>query len=96
MRMTIQCKDIEHLAGLSRISVSDAEIEGLRHDLEEILAYVSEIKNVATGEIMSTVGEVRNVLRDDENPHEVGKYREDLLTALPSREGNRALVKKIL
>lgn len=94
--MIIQRKDIEHLAELSRMSVSNTEIEGLRHDLEEILAYVSEIKDVTTEEIASTVGEIRNVLRDDENPHEVGKYSEDLLAALPSREGNRALVKKIL
>ncbi|MHB1118018.1 MAG: Asp-tRNA(Asn)/Glu-tRNA(Gln) amidotransferase subunit GatC [Minisyncoccota bacterium] len=94
--MVIELKDVEHLAGLARIAVSDNEKEVLRHDLEEILAYVSEIKDVATELGESAVGELRNVMRADENQHEPGVFSEDLLAAAPAREGNRVFVKKIL
>lgn len=94
--MSIGREDIEHLAKLSRIAISDKEIESLRNDLEEILAYVSEIKNVTTGEIVPAIGEHRNVLRIDGEPHKPEAYRESLLEALPVREGDRAKVKKIL
>jgi aspartyl-tRNA(Asn)/glutamyl-tRNA(Gln) amidotransferase subunit C len=94
--MAIEIKDVEHLLGLARIAVSDSEKEVLRHDLEEILAYVSEIKEVATEVGESAVSELHNVLRADGNPHEGGMFTEDLLSAAPSREGNRVFVKKIL
>ena len=94
--MAIELKDIEHLSGLARISVSDNEKEALRHDLEEILGYVSQIKN-ATGKLGTPMaGDLRNVLRDDSNPHSAGLHTEDLLSAAPAREGDRLLVKKIL
>lgn len=94
--MAIEIKDVEHLAGLARIKVSDSEKEVLRHDLEEILAYVSEIKEVAAEAGESAVGELHNVLRADSDPHEGGMFSEDLLSAAPTREGNRIFVKKIL
>ena len=56
--MAIELKDVEHLAGLARIAVSDSEKEVLRHDLEEILAYVSEIKDVAAELGEPAVGEL--------------------------------------
>ncbi len=94
--MVIELKDVEHLAGLARISISDSEKELLRHDLEEILAYVSHVKDVATSIGVPAVAELRNVMRADENPHEAGIFTEALLSATPAREGNRLLVKKIL
>lgn len=94
--MAIELKDVEHLSGLARISVSENEKEVLRHDLEEILAYVSKIKDAA-GELGTPVaGDLRNVFREDVNPHEAGLHTEDLLSAAPARDGDRLLVKKIL
>lgn len=94
--MAIELKDVEHLAGLARIAVSDNEKEILRHDLEEILAYVSQVKEVAAEMPLSSAGELRNVMREDGVPHEAGKYTEDILSQAPAREGNRLSVKKIL
>lgn len=103
--MAIELKDVEHLAGLARIAVSDSEKELLRHDLEEILAYVSQVTEVAesagsrldAAELGApTAGELRNVMRVDGTPHEPGMFTEDILKQAPSREGNRILVKKIL
>lgn len=94
--MTIELKDVEHLAGLARIAISDSEKEALRNDLEEILAYVSQVKEVATGALVSEVGELYNVLRSDEDPHESGIFTEPLLDAAPLRKGDHLVVKKIL
>ena len=94
--MAIELKDVEHLLGLARITVSDSEKELLRHDLEEILAYVSQVKDVTAELFVPTAGELRNVMREDENPHESGIFTEDILKQAPARDGNRISVKKIL
>ncbi len=94
--MAIELKDVEHLAGLARISISDSEKELLRHDLEEILSYVSNIKEVTAEIPTPAAGELCNVLRIDAEPHESGIFTEALLSAAPARQGNRVVVKKIL
>ncbi len=94
--MAVELKDVEHLAGLARIAVSDTEKEVLRHDLEEILAYVSQIKQVESEKLKVESGDLRNVMREDGEPHEPGMFTEDLLAQAPAREGNRISVKKIL
>ena len=94
--MAIELKDIEHLAGLARIAVSDNEKKTLQHDLEDILAYVSQISNEGYDIGMPEVGEPRNVMRADDEPHESGMFTEDILAQAPVRDGNRVFVKKIL
>lgn len=94
--MAIEMKDVEHLAGLARIAVSDSEKELLQHDLKEILAYVSQIKEVQSEKLKVESRELRNVMREDSTPHESGIFTEEILKQAPSREGNRVFVKKIL
>ena len=94
--MAIELKDVERLAGLARIAVSGTEKEILRHDLEEILAYVSQVTKVVADIGEPVAGELRNVMREDGAPHESGIFTEDILKQAPGREGNRILVKKIL
>ena len=94
--MAIEIKDVEHLAGLARITISDKEKEVLRHDLEGILDYVSKVKEVVPEMSAPKAGKLRNVLREDKNPHEDRMFTEDLLNAAPTREGDHIFVKKIL
>ena len=94
--MAIEIKDIEHLAGLARIVISGAEKESLRHDLGEILAYVSQIKEVSAELPPVKAGELHNIMRDDSDPHESRLFTEELIAAAPARDGDRILVKKIL
>ena len=94
--MTIELKDVEHLAGLARIAVSDSEKEVLRHDLEEILDYVSQVTKVTADLVAPAVGELRNVMREDGEPHEAGLYTEEILKQAPMRDENRIFVKKIM
>lgn len=96
--MAIELKEVEHLAALARIAVSNEEKEILQHDLEEILAYVSQVKEAGQKELVAQKGqeELRNIMRDDRNPHTPGLFTETLLSAAFARENDRILVKKIL
>ncbi|HAS84931.1 MAG TPA: Asp-tRNA(Asn)/Glu-tRNA(Gln) amidotransferase GatCAB subunit C [Candidatus Yonathbacteria bacterium] len=94
--MAIELKDVEHLAGLARIAISNEEKKILQHDLEEILAYVSQVTKVTAEFGAPTVGELHNVMREDTEPHAGGMFTEDILNQAPAREGNRISVKKIL
>jgi aspartyl-tRNA(Asn)/glutamyl-tRNA(Gln) amidotransferase subunit C len=90
-------EDIEHLAKLARISVSDTEAGALAENITSILGYVSEIEAIAgTQQTEKKVGALHNVMRKDEDPHEGGLYTEDLLALAPHRHGQYIEVKKIL
>lgn len=94
--MSIEIKDVEHLANLARIEISDSEKEDLKNDLEEILSFVSQIKEASVETVTPEIGEHYNVMRADENPHEAGIFSEDLLSSAPSRKEHHIVVKKIL
>ena len=90
-------EDVEHLAKLSRIAIKGEEADSLAKDITSILEYVSEIEEITGNqEIEKKVGALFNVLREDEDPHEPGKYTEDLLNLAPDRDGQYVRVKKIL
>ncbi len=90
-------EDIEHLAKLSRIAVTEEEAQALASDISSILGYVSEIEN-ATADTKGEkkVGALYNVMREDGEPHEASLYTEDLLNNAPVRQGQYIKVKKIL
>lgn len=93
----ISREEIEKLAALSRIDISEDEKKKLGTDIESILGYVSEIQNVvAQTETVAEKLPVRNVMRKDDEPHETGAYTNGLLNEAPARDGNYVRVKKIL
>lgn len=96
MEAKITKEDIDSLAALSKLSLTSEERDRLVPEIESIVAYVSEIGAVA-GELPEhVVGAVKNVLREDTNPHESGMHTEALLSAAPKRKGNYFAVRKIL
>lgn len=93
----LDIKDIEKLANLARINVPDAEKEGLRKDIDAILGYVGEIQKISPDlGVARAKPDLRNVMREDANPHEKGIFTESLLSSAPEREGQYVKVKKIL
>jgi aspartyl-tRNA(Asn)/glutamyl-tRNA(Gln) amidotransferase subunit C len=90
-------KEIEKLANLARIGITDEEKTKLSKNIESILAYVSEIKDVSSADKEVYESEkLVNVMREDSDPHESGLYSERLLKEAPYREGDYIRVKKIL
>jgi aspartyl-tRNA(Asn)/glutamyl-tRNA(Gln) amidotransferase subunit C len=95
----INSDDIEHLAKLSRIELSESDTEGLTKDIESILGYVDQLKEIQTDldvKRPSDGGLVKNVLREDGESHESGIYTDEILKEAPSVEDGFVKVKNIL
>lgn len=88
--------DIENLATLSRIDLAEEEKDELLAELEAILGYISEISEVIAGEVEPQAGELRNVMREDTDPHEPGIHTQDILDDAPDSEDGYLKVKQIL
>ena len=86
------------MAKLARIEISDEEAESLSHEFEAILNYVGEVKKISGGSEVKSHKDfvLKNIMREDINPHESGIYTEAILNEAPAREGNYLKVKKIL
>ncbi|MCI0532818.1 Asp-tRNA(Asn)/Glu-tRNA(Gln) amidotransferase subunit GatC [bacterium] len=90
-------KEIDHLAELARIDVSEKDRDSLTDDLESILAYVSEINTLHIGEKTgSPIERHLNVMRPDGEPHVPGLFSEDILREAPETEEGYFKVQKIL
>lgn len=90
-------EDIEHLAKLARIGITDTEADALATDVTSVLTYISEIEDIAgTGASEKKVGPLHTIMRADENPHEANLFTEDLLKNAPEREGRYIKVQKII
>jgi len=94
----ISADDVTKLAALSRLALSEGEVEKLQGDITSILAYVDAIQKVPLPEtvVPSPHLELENVMREDGEPHAAGAYTEKLLVQAPRREGDYLKVKKII
>ena len=89
---------VSDLAKLARIEIEDKEVESLSYEFDAILGYVGEIKNTKVLPLVSnSQGKtLKNVMREDADPHQSGLYTEKVLEQAPAREGDYIKVKKIL
>jgi len=92
----ISKKDISDLASLSRIRLTSTEEESLATDLENILAYVSELESAEVGDgSENETALVRNVLREDQTAEPLSTPGE-ILGQMPKVKDDFLVVKKIL
>ena len=92
----MKIKDMENLAKLCRIDLTDNEKKNLLNEMDSILDFVKQIQEVKTEDREPIVGELRNIMREDENPRESGFYTKDILAEAPRTEKGFIKVKKIL
>ena len=92
----MEIKDIEKLAELARIEMSQEEKTKILNDMDSILEFVNQIQEAKVDITEREAGEVRNIMREDENPHESGIYTESILGEAPKVRDNYIEVKKIL
>ncbi len=92
----MEIKEIENLTRLCRIELSDDEKRELSGEMDSILDFVDQIQTVEVGDKKRTVGKLRNVMREDVDPHESGLYTKDILEEAPKTENGYIKVKKIL
>lgn len=87
-------KDVENLALLARIELSEDEKKEILSDMDSILGYVKQIEAVKADDVKTDYDMV-NVWREDKiEPRE---FSHDLITGqFPSAQDNFLKVKKIL
>jgi aspartyl-tRNA(Asn)/glutamyl-tRNA(Gln) amidotransferase subunit C len=88
--------DVAHLAALSRISMTDVELDAMAGQLDVILGAVSRVQEVAAADIPPTSHAVplTNVLRPDEPAPSLTP--EEALAAAPIAEQQRFRVPRML
>ncbi|OGD68690.1 hypothetical protein A2996_02990 [Candidatus Campbellbacteria bacterium RIFCSPLOWO2_01_FULL_34_15] len=89
-------KDIEKLALLARIELSEEEKQKMVKEMDSILVFIDQIQKADVNITEREAGEVRNIMREDGEPHESGIYTEDILKEAPKTRGDYVEVKKIL
>ena len=94
--MAMEIKDVEKLARLARIELTEIEKENFTKELESILKYVDQIREVDTKEAELSFGLIYNSYRQDENPRESNECAEPIRAQFPERDGDYLKVKKIL
>ncbi len=64
----ISRQDVEHVARLARLELSDAELERMREQLNAILGYIDKLRelDIANVEPTSHAVPLVNVMREDE------------------------------
>jgi aspartyl-tRNA(Asn)/glutamyl-tRNA(Gln) amidotransferase subunit C len=84
--------NIKKIAKLARIEINETDEAELATNITDILSYVGSVKKVADEAGSPEAGPVRNVLREDTDPHEPGEYRDALLREAPSVDGDGYIV----
>jgi aspartyl-tRNA(Asn)/glutamyl-tRNA(Gln) amidotransferase subunit C len=93
-------QDIEKLALLSRLRVSEKEIEAYAKDFDAILSYIESIQAVDlsaySAENSKNSRVIHNVMREDENPYEAGSFTDAIIKQAPKSDKGYVRVNKIL
>lgn len=94
--MSITKKDVEYIANLSRLTVTENEIEEYTKQLSEILEHVNRLQKLNTNNIepMSYAVDLKNIYREDINEPSI--ERDKVLNAAPVVDKNCFKVPKII
>jgi aspartyl-tRNA(Asn)/glutamyl-tRNA(Gln) amidotransferase subunit C len=88
--------DVEHVARLARLGLSEPELDALTQELGGILDYAAEVAALDTADVPPTAHPVplMNVLRED--AVRAGVDRDEVLAQAPAAEDGRFRVPRIL
>lgn len=94
---TITTNDVQNLAQLSNIQLSNEEAAELAKDIEHTLTYIDMLGELDTNGVEPTyqVGNLKNVFRDDVID-QTGVARADLLAVAPDAMASQVKVPKVL
>gem|GEM_PF-47691 len=89
--------DVQHLAQLSSLALSDQEIDNLRIDIGNILGYINQLSELDTAGVEPTyqVTDLENVWREDKID-DYGLGRDNLLALAPESVDGQIKVPKVL
>lgn len=93
----ISISDVNHLAELSNLTISEDEAKELCKDIQNILNYIDSLNSLQTEDIEPTyqVTDLKNVFRED-IVVDYGISKSQLLDLAPKTDGESVLVPKVL
>lgn len=94
--MSIDKKEVRHIAKLSRLAMSEQEIDTYSVQLSNIIQYVEKLNELDTTGVEPTshIIEMKNVLREDINRECLSP--DEILSNAPDRKDNFYRVPKII
>lgn len=94
--MTLSLAEIEHIAALARLRLTDDEKARYREQLSAVLDYMAKLRQVDTAHIEPTAGvlSLRTVLRRDEVQPSLAPA--ELLANAPAADGDTFRVPPVL
>lgn len=94
----ISIKEVEHIAALARIELSEEEKAEFASQLSDVLGYVEQLNEVDTESVepISQVTGMVNVTREDLIRDSDEKMRQGMIKNFPDREGEYVKVKQVM
>ena len=86
--------DVQALAELARLEITDAERAQLEKEFPALLDFVDTIQRAQVEKTSSTG--LSNVMREDGEPHESSLHTKELLEAAPATKGGYVKVREVL
>ena len=95
--LSLSREQVQHIARLARVGLSDEDVDHFSEQLSEILDYFERLRQVDTEDVPPTAHTLplHNVLRESDEPAPP-LDRESVLANAPVREGDHFRVKVIL
>jgi aspartyl-tRNA(Asn)/glutamyl-tRNA(Gln) amidotransferase subunit C len=96
--MKLKKKDIEHIAKLARLDLTEAELKKYGSQLSDVLSYVEQLQEVNVDGVEPTaqVTGLENVFREDVAEEWDKNEREAALNQAPELEDGQIKVKRVL
>ena len=93
----ISRKDVQHIAKLARLGLTEKELGKFQKELSAILNYIEKLKEVDISKTEPTSHsiEVKNVTRSDEEKEKLKTKKEKLLELAPETKDGYLKVKSI-
>jgi len=92
----ISKEEVEHIAKLARLELSEGEVKKMQKDLTEILGYFDLLKNVPSIEIGKPAFAKATAWRGDEILPRTSGVAEKLIVGAPDKKDGYIKVKAIL
>jgi len=89
-------EEVKKLAALARIRVSEEDLERFTSEFDAIVDYIGQLETLDVSGQREEKPPLRNVMRDDGEPHAAVEYTEKLVAQFRAREGDALVVKQVI
>lgn len=94
--MSVSKEDVKHIANLSKLNLTEDELEKYTTELSDIVNFANELSNINVEGVKPTahILDIKNVFREDEVQDSYD--REEILKNAPSKDAGCVSVPKVV